>query len=110
MSYSAQDVKTLREKTGAGIMDCKKSLEEANGDMKKAEELVKARGLAKAEKKADRETKEGFIGSYVHTNGKIGVLVELLCETDFVGRSKEFQQLAKKIAMHISVSEAKDVE
>ena len=110
MSYSAQDVKTLREKTGAGIMDCKKSLEEANGDMKKAEELVKARGLAKAEKKADRETKEGFIGSYVHTNGKIGVLVELLCETDFVGRNEEFQQLAKEIAMHISVSEAKDVE
>lgn len=110
MSFSAQDVKDLREKTGAGIMDCKKSLEEANGDMKKAEELVKARGLAKAEKKADRETKEGFIGSYVHTTGKIGVLVELLCETDFVGRNDEFQNLARQIAMHVSVSEAKSVE
>lgn len=110
MSFSAQDVKDLREKTGAGIMDCKKSLEEANGDMKKAEELVKARGLAKAEKKADRETKEGFIGSYVHTTGKIGVLVELLCETDFVGRNEEFQNLARQIAMHVSVSEAKSVE
>lgn len=110
MSFSAQDVKDLREKTGAGIMDCKKSLEEANGDMKKAEELVKARGLAKAEKKADRETKEGFIGSYVHTTGKIGVLVELLCETDFVGRNEEFQKLAREIAMHVSASEAKTVE
>lgn len=110
MSYSAQDIKTLREKTGAAIMDCKKALEEAKGDMKKAEELVKQRGLAKAEKKADRETKEGFIGSYVHTNGKIGVMVELLCETDFVARNEEFQLLGREIAMHLATSEAKDVE
>jgi elongation factor Ts len=110
MAFTAQDVKNLREKTGAAIMDCKKALEEADGDMKKAEELVKARGLAKAEKKADRETKEGFIGSYVHTNGKIGVMVEMLCETDFVGRNEEFQKLAREIAMHLATSEAKDVE
>lgn len=110
MAFTAQDVKNLREKTGAAIMDCKKALEEANGDMKKAEELVKARGLAKAEKKADRETKEGFIGTYVHTNGKIGVMVELLCETDFVGRNEEFQKLAREIALHLATSEAKDVE
>ncbi|MDQ5951006.1 MAG: elongation factor Ts [Patescibacteria group bacterium] len=110
MAFTAQDVKTLREKTGAAIMDCKKALEEADGNMKKAEELVQARGLAKAEKKADRETKEGFIGTYVHTNGKIGVMVELLCETDFVGRNEEFQKLAREIALHLATSEAKDVE
>lgn len=110
MAFTAQDVKNLREKTGAAIMDCKKALEEADGDMKKAEELVKARGLAKAEKKADRETKEGFIGTYVHSNGKIGVMVEMLCETDFVGRNEEFQKLAREIALHLATSEAKDVE
>lgn len=110
MAFTAQDVKNLREKTGAAIMDCKKALEEANGDMKKAEELVIARGLVKAEKKADRETKEGFIGSYIHSNGKIGVMVEMLCETDFVGRNEEFQKLAREIAMHLATSEATDVE
>lgn len=110
MAYSAQDIKNLREKTGAAIMDCKKALEEADGDMKKAEELVKARGLAKAEKKSDRETKEGFIGSYVHTTGKIGVMVELLCETDFVGRNEEFQGLAREIALHLATSEVENVE
>lgn len=110
MSYSAQDVKALREKTGAAIMDCKKALEEAGGDMKKAEELVKARGLAKAEKKADRETKEGYIGNYVHSTGKIGVMVEILCETDFVGRNEEFQQMAREVAMHISATNPASVE
>lgn len=110
MAITAQNIKDLREKTGAAIMDCKKALEEADGDMKKAEELVKARGLAKAEKKSDRETKEGYVGAYVHNTGKIGVMVEMLCETDFVGRNEEFRKLAQEIAMHVSVSEATSVE
>lgn len=110
MAISAQDIKTLREKTGAAIMDCKKALEEAKGDMKKAEALVKERGLAKAEKKADRETKEGYIGSYIHTTGKIGVMVEMLCETDFVARNEEFKELVKEIAMQISATKPESVE
>lgn len=108
MAYSANDVKTLREKTGAGMMDCKKALDVANGDMAQAEALVMERGLAKAEKKADRETKEGFVASYVHTTGKVGVLVELLCETDFVGRNEEFRALAKDIAMQVAAMNPTD--
>lgn len=108
MSYSASDVKALREKTGAGMMDCKKALDEANGDMAKAEALVKERGLAKAEKKADRETKEGYVASYVHSTGKVGVLVEVLCETDFVGRNEEFRALAKDIAMQVAAMNPAD--
>lgn len=108
MAYSAADVKALREKTGAGMMDCKKALDEANGDMAKAEALVMERGLAKAEKKADRETKEGFVASYVHTTGKVGVLVEMLCETDFVGRNEEFRALAKDIAMQVAAMNPAD--
>lgn len=108
MTFSANDVKVLREKTGAGMMDCKKALDEAGGDMAKAEALVQARGLAKAEKKADRETKEGFVASYVHTTGKVGVLVELLCETDFVGRNDEFRALARDIAMQVAAMNPAD--
>lgn len=110
MSYSAADIKVLREKTGAAIMDCKKALEEANGDMGKAEELVKARGLAKAEKKADRETKEGYIASYVHATGKIAALVEIMCETDFVARNPEFQAMAKEVAMQVTAMNPASVE
>ena len=110
MSFSASDVKTLREKTGAAIMDCKKALEEANGDMAKAEELVKARGLAKAEKKSDRETKEGYIASYVHATGKVAAMVEILCETDFVGRNPEFQDMAKQIAMQVVAMNPENIE
>ena len=95
-------VKELREKTGAGIMDCKRALEEANGDMEKAIEILKKKGIAKAEKKASRVAKEGLIGSYVHMGGKIGVLVEVNCETDFVARTDEFKQLVKDIAMQIA--------
>ena len=101
MAASAADIKALREKTGAAIMDCKKALEEANNDMAKAEALVVARGLAKAEKKADRETKEGYIASYVHTNGKVAALVELLCETDFVARNEEFIKMSQAVAMQV---------
>ncbi len=95
-------VKELREKTGAGIMDCKRALQEAGGDMEKALDILKKKGIAKAEKKAAREAKEGLIGSYIHMGGKIGVLVEVNCETDFVARTQEFQQLVKDIAMQIA--------
>src|SRR5665811_242645 len=100
-NYTATDVKNLRELTGAGMMDCKKALDAADGDMKKAQALVKEKGLANAEKKADRETKEGFIASYVHTTGKTAALVEILCETDFVGRNEEFRALAREVAMQV---------
>ncbi len=100
-NYTATDVKNLREITGAGMMDCKKALDAAEGDMKKAEAIVKEKGLANAEKKADRETKEGYIASYVHTTGKTAALVEILCETDFVGRNEEFRAMARDIALQV---------
>ena len=110
MSFTAQDIKKLREETGAGVMDCQKALKEADGNYQKAVEIVKAKGLAKAEKKADRETKEGFIGSYVHATGKIGALVEILCETDFVARNEELQTLAKDIAMQVVAMNPENLE
>lgn len=100
-NYTAADIKKLREETGAGMMDCKKALDAENGDMQKAKEWVAAKGLAKAEKKADRETKEGYIASYVHSNGRVAALVEILCETDFVARNDEFQTMARDIAMQV---------
>ncbi len=104
MGVSAQDVKALRDKTGAGFMDCKRALEEAGGDFEKAVEILRKKGIAVAQKKAGRETKEGRIGAYVHTGGKIGVLVEVNCETDFVARNELFQELVKNIAMQIAAS------
>jgi elongation factor Ts len=104
MAIGAGQVKELRERTGAGMMECKKALEETGGRMEEAIDLLRARGAAKAAKRAERETKEGTIGSYVHTNGKIGVLVEVQCETDFVARNDEFQQLARDLAMHIAAA------
>jgi elongation factor Ts len=104
MTISAGQVKELRERTGAGMMECKKALEEASGDMEAAIDLLRARGAAKAAKRAERETREGTIGSYVHTNGRIGVLVEVQCETDFVSRNDTFQQLARDLAMHIAAA------
>lgn len=95
-------IKTLREKTGAGVVDVKKALEEAGGDEQKAVEILRAKGHSKALKKADREAKEGVVASYIHSNKKIGVLIQLYCETDFVARNSEFQELAKDIAMHIA--------
>jgi elongation factor Ts len=103
-TISAGQVKELRERTGAGMMECKKALEEANGNMETAIDLLRARGAAKAAKRAERETREGSIGSYVHTNGRIGVLVEVQCETDFVSRNDTFQQLARDLAMHIAAA------
>jgi len=99
-----EQIKRLRERTGLGIMDCKQALIEAGGDEEKAIEILRKKGLATAAKKATRATKEGFIGSYIHSNGKIGVLVEINTETDFVARNAEFREFAKNIAMHIAAS------
>ncbi len=109
MAITAQMVKELRERTGAGMMECKKALEEAGGDMEKAAEILRKKGIAKAEKKASRSTKEGIIGAYIHMGGKIGVLVEVNCETDFVARTDEFQNLVKDIAMQIAAMNPKYV-
>ena len=101
---SAKEVAELRARTGVGMMDCKRALEEANGDMEAAVEALRKSGAAKSEKRAGRETREGLIGSYVHFNGKIGVLVEVNCETDFVARTDDFKNLAKALAEHIAAA------
>jgi len=102
-NITAAQVKELREKTGAGIMDAKKTLTETNGDIEKAAELLRQKGIASAEKKMGRIAAEGLIGSYIH-NGKIGVMVEMNCETDFVAKNEEFQALVKDICLHIASS------
>jgi elongation factor Ts len=102
VEIAAKDVKVLRDRTGAGMMDCKKALEETGGDVEKAVDLLRQRGIARAEKRAGRGASEGVIGSYVHFNGKIAVLVELNCETDFVARTGDFQQLARDLCLHIA--------
>ncbi len=104
MEISAALVKELREKTGAGMMDCKKALSEANGDFEKAVTLLREQGLAKATAKAGRQAKEGLIYAYIHPGDKLGVLVEVNCETDFVARTDDFKQLCKDIAMQIAAS------
>ena len=101
---SAKDVKELRDRTGAGMMECKGALNEAGGDMERAIDILRAKGAAKAAKRAERETKEGSVGSYIHMGGKIGVLVEVGCETDFVARNADFQALVRDIAMHIAAA------
>ncbi|HEY0809542.1 MAG TPA: translation elongation factor Ts [Longimicrobiales bacterium] len=103
-SITAGMVKELRERTGAGMMECKNALSETNGDMEKAIDLLRARGAAKAAKRAEREVKQGAIGSYVHMGGKIGVLVEVNCETDFVARNDAFQALVRDLAMHVAAA------
>src|SRR4051812_8715163 len=102
-------VKALREKTGAGMMDCKKALIEANGNEERAYEILRERGLASAKKKEGRTAAEGAVGSYIHMGGKVGVLVEVNCETDFVARGEEFQRLIKDVAMHIAAAEPRYV-
>jgi len=109
-NYTAADIKALREETGAGMLDCKKALEESAGDMEKAREWVRQRGLARAEKTADRATPEGYIASYVHNNGKIAALVEILCETDYVARNPEFQEMAKHVAMQVASMNPASIE
>lgn len=104
MAVSASAVKELREKTGAGMMDCKKALEEANGDMERASELLREKGLAAAAKKAGRIASEGLVEAYIHANGRIGVLVEINCETDFVAKTDEFKNFVKDVAMQIAAA------
>jgi elongation factor Ts len=100
-------VKELREQTGAGIMECKRALEEANGDLKKASELLKQQGLAKAEKKLGRAANQGLIETYVHAGGRIASMIELNCETDFVARTPDFRGLAKEVAMQVAAMNPK---
>ena len=102
---NAQQVKELRDKTGAPMMDCKAALAEAKGNMAEAETVLRKRGLASAQKRAGRATLEGIVGSYIHAGGKIGVMVELNCESDFVARTDEFQHLAHDLAMHIAATD-----
>ena len=105
--FTAQDIVKLREKTGAGMMDCKNALKECDGNMDKAIDYLREKGIAKAAKKADRIAAEGAVFSYIHMNGSIGVLVEINCETDFVAKAPQFQELGKDIAMHIAASNPK---
>lgn len=104
MEVNASSVKELREKTGAGVMDCKKALAESGGDLEKAVDYLRRKGLAAAAKKIGRVVAEGLVGAYIHAGGKIGVLVELNCETDFVARTAEFQALLKDVAMQIAAA------
>jgi len=106
-TITADQVKQLREKTGAGMMECKSALAEANGDMEEAVTILRKRGLAQAAKRAGRATAQGLITSYIHLGGKIGVLVEVNCETDFVARTEDFQSLVKEVAMHIAAADPK---
>ena len=109
MEITAEMVKGLRQQSGAGIMECKNALKETSGDVEEAVIFLRKKGLAKADKKADRLTSEGTIGTYIHPGNKIGVMVEVLCETDFVANTPDFQQLSKDICMHIAASKPRFV-
>jgi elongation factor Ts len=108
-NITVADIKKLRQETGAGMMDCKKALTAAEGDFAKAQEILREKSLIKAEKKSDRETKEGYIASYVHGNNKTAALVEILCETDFVARNEDLQEMAKNVAMQVVAMNPADV-
>jgi elongation factor Ts len=110
MKIDIKLIKQLREETQVSIADCTKALAEAKGNYEKAIELLKKRGIERAEKKADRETAQGLIEAYVHQNGKVGVLLEILCETDFVARTEDFKRLAHEVAMQIAAMNPKNVE
>lgn len=105
MEITADLVKTLRDRSGAGVMDCKKALEESEGDLEKAEEVLKNKGAAQAAKKASRATNEGVVDAYVHIGGRIGAMVELNCETDFVARTRDFRELAHDLAMQVAATD-----
>jgi elongation factor Ts len=104
ITVSAQDVKSLRERTGAGIMDAKAALQESGGDLDKAIEILRVKGQASAAKRGERAAAEGVVSSYIHAGGKIGVLVEVDCETDFVARTDQFQEFAREVAMHVAAA------
>lgn len=110
MAYDKALLLKLREETGAGIMDVKRALEETDGDERKAREWIAAKAVRTAEKKSDRETGEGFVGSYIHTTGKVGAIVVLACETDFVARTEDFRSLAREVAMQIASMSPESVE
>jgi elongation factor Ts len=101
-TITAENVKALRELSGAGVMDCKRALEESDGDLEKATALLRERGQAAAAKRAGREAREGLVSSYIHTGGRIGVLIEVNCETDFVARTDQFQKLVRELAMQVA--------
>jgi elongation factor Ts len=107
MAITAEQVKQLRDKTGAGMMECKAALTEANGDMEEAVTILRKRGLAQAAKRAGRATAQGTIGTYIHLGGRIGVMVEVNCESDFVARTDDFNNLVKEVAMHIAAADPK---
>ena len=102
MAITAEAVKELRERTGAGMMDCKRALEETGGDMDKAVALLREKGMAASTKRAGRDVREGLVSSYIHTGGRVGVLIEVNCETDFVARTDEFQKLVRDLAMQVA--------
>jgi elongation factor Ts len=104
MEISAKMVKELRDATNAGMMDCKRALTECGGDLEQAKEYLRKKGIAAAAKKADRVTSQGLVGSYIHMGGKVGVLIEVACETDFVARTEDFQALVHNLAMHIAAT------
>ena len=110
MAVTMADIKKLREETGAGVLDAKKALTESGGDMKKAKEWIAKKGLARAEKKADREAGNGIVYAYVHHNNMSGAMVELACETDFVAKTEDFVSLAKNLAMQVVSTNPKDVK
>lgn len=104
MEISAKMVKELRDATNAGMMDCKKALQETGGDLEAAKDFLRKKGIAKADKKADRTTSQGLVGTYIHMGGQVGVLVEVACETDFVARTDDFKEMVHNIAMHIAAA------
>jgi elongation factor Ts len=104
-NISAQFVKELREKTGAGMMDCKRALEESGGDLDKAIDILRKKGISKAEKKASREVKDGLVDAYIHAGGKLGTLIEVNCETDFVAKTDDFAELVRNLAMQIAATD-----
>lgn len=110
MAITMDQIKELREETGAGIMDVRKALTESEGDTKKAKEWLEKKGMKRAEDKAERETESGYVFAYVHFNGKVGSLVKLACETDFVAKTEDFQTLGKEIAMQVASMKPKNVE
>ncbi len=110
MAISMEEIKKLREITGARILDCQKALQEANGDLDKAVAIVEAKGLARAEKSQDRETKVGYIATYTHNTGMVAAMVEMLCETDFVAKNEDFRQMTRDIAMQVAAMGAESVE
>lgn len=108
MNISTDLIKELREKTSAGIMDCRRALEETNGDLEKAAEILRKQGIEKADKKSDRATSQGLVEAYIHQTGRIGVLVEVNCETDFVARTEDFKLLCHELAMQVASMNPKD--